>query len=85
MAAAAKQILVMFEGRKKILSIPQEDGIDILRREFLRVFDVNCSEAVITFQRFNPEFEEFVDIHSDSEVYSKEKLHALVAFSNNVS
>ena len=85
MAAAVKQILVMFEERKKILSIPQEDGINFLRREFLRVFDVNCSEAVITFQRFNPEFEEYVDIHSDSEVDSKEKLQAVVVFSNNVS
>ena len=71
-AVAVKKILVTFQGRKKVLAIPQEEGIASLRREFYFSFGVGSSESVATFQRYNEEFEDYVDLDSDSELFNKE-------------
>lgn len=77
---AAKQTLVTFQERKKIINIPQGNGIDYLRKEFCRIFGIESKAAPVTFQRFNLDFQEYVDIDSDSEIFDKEKLQAVVSF-----
>ena len=73
----AKRILVSYQERKKILTISRGEGIPSLQREFAWAFDLSSCESV-TFQQFNPTFEEYVDLDSDAEVSDKDKLQAVV-------
>ena len=73
----AKRILVSYQERKKILTISWGEGVPSLQREFARAFDLSYRESV-TFQQYNPTFEEYVDLDSDAEVSDKDKLQAVV-------
>lgn len=57
--AAPKQILVTYLERKKIITIPDGSGgdVDFLAKEVSQVFGIESSD-IVTFQRFNPTFEE---------------------------
>ena len=83
-AVAFKKILVTFQGRKKVLAILQE-GIAFLRKEFYFTFGMGSSESIAIFQRYNEEFEDYVDVDSDSELFNKEKLQAVATHHSDVS
>ena len=78
MASAVKKVLITYQSREKILTIPQENGISSLRLEFCVVFGVSEAGNSVTFQRYDSEFEENVDVESDDEVLDREKLQAVV-------
>jgi len=77
-----KRILVAFLGRKKVLAIPQEEGVASLRGEFRFAFGEDSTGSVVTFQRYNNEFEDYIDLDSDEEIVNKEKLQAVVTHSD---
>ncbi len=77
MDASGKKILVACAGRAKVLTI-NEDGISNLAREFYAAFGVSEAESLVTFQRYCPDFEDFIDIEGDCELYHKEKLNAVL-------
>ena len=76
----AKVVLVSHLEVNKKISIPQrksEGDIEYLRREFLKHFEKNV-KLQITFQHFDPEWEEYVDLEEDAVVHHKDKLKAIV-------
>lgn len=77
--AAQKQVLVTYLERKKVVKIPPHSGsdIDFLSQEFSQVFGVESSSSV-TFQRFDSTWDEYVDLESDCELYSKDKINAVL-------
>ena len=79
----ARQVLVSYLERNKKITIPEYSGdsdIEYLRREFRANFDYGKNVRLqITFQRYDPEWEEFVDLDEDGEVYHKDKLKAVVS------
>jgi len=78
----AKVVLVSHLERNKKISIPEpnsEGDIDYLRREFLKNFYFEKNVKLqITFQQFDPEWEEYVDLEEDAVVQHKDKLKAIV-------
>ena len=46
---------------------------------------MGSSETDATFQRYNEEFEDYVDLDSGSELFNKEKLQAVVTHHSDVS
>jgi len=78
----AKVVLVSHLERNKKISIPEpnsEGDINYLRREFLKNFYFEKNVKLqITFQQFDPEWEEYVDLEEDAVVQHKDKLKAIV-------
>ena len=78
----AKVVLVSHLERNKKISIPQhksEGDMEYLRREFLKHFFFEKNVKLqITFQHFDPEWEEYVDLEEDAVVHHKDKLKAIV-------
>ena len=79
---ATKSVLVSFMERKKIVKIDVEkqmSDVEFLSQEFRKEF---CFESnvnvVVTFQRFDPEWGEYVDLEPDSVLNHKDKLLAVV-------
>ena len=79
----ARQVLVSYLERNKKITIPEFSGdsdIKYLRKEFRANFDYGKNVRLqITFQRYDPEWEEFVDLDEDGEVHHKDKLKAVVS------
>ena len=81
----AKVVLVLYLERTKKISIPEhksEGDVEYLRKEFLKKFypekNVEPQSAQITFQHFDPEWEEYVDLEDDAVVPNNMKLKAIV-------
>ena len=74
--------LVSYLERNKKISIPEhksEGDVEYLRREFLiNFFSEKNVKLHITFQHFDPEWEEYVDLDEDAVVPHKKKLKAIV-------
>ena len=74
--------LVSYLERNKKISIPEhksEGDVEYLRREFLKNFYSEKNvKPHITFQHFDPEWEEYVDLDEDAVVPHKKKLKAIV-------
>ena len=78
----AKVVLVFHLEKNKKISIPlhkSEWDIEYLRREFLKHFFFEQNVKLqITFQHFDPEWEEYVDLEEDAVVHHKDKLKVIV-------
>ena len=81
----AKVVLVLYLERTKKISIPEhksEGDVEYLRKEFLKKVypekNVEPQSAQITFQHFDPEWEEYVDLEDDAVVPNNAKLKAIV-------
>lgn len=75
-------LLAYLESKKKII-IPGDSSkpdLDYLREEFLTSFRPKCDANVsleVTFQRFDPEWNEFVDLDDGDVLVHKDKLKAI--------
>ena len=80
--STGKVVLVSYLERNKKISIPEhksEGDVEYLRREFLKSFYSEKNVKLhITFQHFDPEWEEYVDLDEDTVVPHKKKLKAIV-------
>ena len=78
----AKVVLVSYGERNKKISIPEhssERDIEYLGRVFLKEFFFEKNVHLqITFQRFDPEWDAYVDLEEDAVVQHKNRLKAIV-------
>lgn len=80
----SKVVLVGYLERKKRITIaekPTENELDYLKEEFLKSFGLQKSIQLhqITFQRFDPEWNEYVDIEEGDVLLNKDKLKVVVS------
>lgn len=77
-----KSVLVCYSDRKKVFKIDpkkQMSDIEFLTMEFKKEFSFETQVNVsVTFQRFDPEWGESVDLDIDSDINHKDKLVAVV-------
>jgi len=76
---AMKQVLVSYGERKKVVKIPldkPESDLDCITKACHKDFGI--TESNMTFQRFDPTWDEYVDLEEDSEVHDKDKLKLVV-------
>ena len=77
-----KSVLVSFLDRNKVIKLPcesEEGDIPLLKREFRKEFAFEKHVAVdVTFQRYDHDWNEFVDLNDDEKVGNKEKLKVVV-------
>lgn len=78
----AKNVLISYGERNKVLRIPQvinEPDVRHLEKEFRKEFkflgNVNLD---ISFQRFDNDWEEYVELDESCTIKNKEKLKAIV-------
>ena len=79
----SKNVLVSYLERNKKFSLPEGkelSDIEYLRKEFLKAFAFNerSVNLVVTFQIFEKEWDEFVEIEEDAVIADKAKLKAVV-------
>ena len=78
----ARDVLVSYLERNKKLSIPEDEAssdIEFLRGEFIThfCFDKNV-KLQITFQHYDADWEQYVDLEEDAVVCHKDKLKVIV-------
>ena len=77
-----KQVLVSYGDRKKVLRITSNSGltdVEVLTNSFRTEFKFEANvNVVVTFQRFDPDWDETVDLESESVINDKNKLIAVV-------
>ena len=77
----AKLALVSYLERKKVISVPSaSNGSDLknLEEGFRKEFKFNSTAHYVSFQRFDEDWGEFVEIDEDYILLKKEKLKAMV-------
>ena len=76
----SKSILVSYLQRNKILKIPDspEGDVGFLEAEFKKEFKFESNVNLVTFQRYDGEWGEYVDLDDDYSIANKEKLKAIV-------
>ena len=81
---ANRIVLVSYLERKKKFSLPTVkdlSDVDYLKREFLTAFAFKQERAVnlsVSFQSFDKEFDDFVEVEDDDVIPDKTKLKAVV-------
>lgn len=79
-----KSVLVSFSGKKKVLRIhstEKSSDVSLLSKEFKNTFfdcEEDSSSIAVTFQKFDRDWDEYVDLESWSTINNKEKLNAVV-------
>lgn len=66
-------------GKEKVVKIPldkPESDLDCITKACRKDFGI--TESSMTFQRFDPTWDEYVDLEEDSEVHDKDKLKLVV-------
>lgn len=77
--AACKLILVTYLENSKILRIPTDavDELNSLEQQFVKKFKV-ASGIKFSFQRYDLEWGEYVDLDEESTLNQKEKIKAII-------
>ena len=78
-----KKVLIMYCERVREMVIPPDSGseIEFLADSFYQDFGVKKSCSSVTFQKFDKEWNRFVELNPDSEVPDRETLKAVVQVS----
>ena len=84
MSSGKKTVLVSYLERNKVIRIPEskkENDIDYLAKEFKKVFafDRNVN-ILLTFQKFDQDWNEYIDLDDDSVLCNKDKIKAVVSW-----
>ena len=78
----AKTVLLVYQEHRKKVLIPREktaSDLEFLESSFRTLFKFqNQVNLVISFQRFDQVFDEFVDLDEGEELRDLEKLHVVV-------
>ena len=89
--SSVKLVRVSYLEHNKILEVPPrtddaaatESDLEVLEREFRRKFladqDTDSLKLTVTFQKFDHEWDEYIDINSDATINHKDKLKAIVS------
>ena len=78
----SKRVLVSFKERNKVLRISNEEDITSLKEQFCLAFNESISGLLITFQRFDSEWDCFVDIEECDTVKDGDKLKVVTEITN---
>ena len=81
MSIAKKSVLVSYQQRNKVIQIPetkQESDIEFLTKEFKRAFALGEAVDIITFQMFDKEWDEYVDLDDNSPIRDKDKVKVVL-------
>lgn len=80
---ASRVVLVSYMERNKVLKIPNsrsKSDYECLTEEFRKEFKYDSNVSLsITFQRFDKDWEEYVDLDESCTFVNKEKLRAVVS------
>ena len=84
MALEEKSVLVIYLGSKKILKIvsnSQAKYLELLSDEFKHTFFSmgHPSTLTVTFQKFDTDWDDYIDLDSDVIIKNREKLTAVVS------
>ena len=77
----AKRILVSYLERNKVLVLPEgaENDVQYLKTEFLKTFKLIDDITVdVIFQKFDDDWDTYVDIEDGDKLVHKDKLRAVV-------
>ena len=77
----SKAVLVSYKERNKVLHInsnADKGEVACLKEQFFRAFEPLSEGQVVTFQRFDSEWDSFVDLEEYDAVEHKAKLKAVV-------
>ena len=76
-----RQVLVAFGDRRKVIALQEcpdkSTDLLLLTNEFKRVFEVNTLGSII-FQKFEEDWNEYIDVEEGTELANKDKLKAIV-------
>ena len=74
-----KAVLISYQDSKKVVKISYTDDADSMTEVFWREFDLESShtDLKVVFQRFDPEWEEYIDLPPGAAIVHKEKLKAV--------
>ena len=80
----SKVVLLGYLERKKRIAIAEkrtENELEYLKEEFLKSFNLQSTVKPhqITFQRFDPEWDEYVDVEEGDVLVNKDKLKVVVS------
>ena len=79
---AAKRVLVSYLDRNKIITIPGETGegdVQYVVKEFKKAFNFEgCVNLVVVLQKFDPDWDAYVDLEGDDTLANKDKVKAVV-------
>lgn len=79
---ADKQVLISYLDRNKIIKIPssaESDELSYLNKEFKAAFSFGANVNIqVTFQKFDKEWGEFIDLETPIALNHKDKLKAVV-------
>ena len=82
MATAKKEVLVSYLERNKVVSIPVSESADelsYLKKEFNNIFSFGSNvNLLVTFQKFNKDWGEYIDLETPAVLSDKDKLKAVV-------
>ena len=77
-----KKVLVSYLERNKVMTIPEatEDGdVKYVTKESRRIFNLDgCENVIIAVQKFDSEWEAFVDLEDDDAILNKDRLKVVV-------
>ena len=78
----SKCVLLSYLERNKVIKVPiqkQESDLQYLRKEFIKSFSFEKTVGIsFSFQKFDSEWGEFVEIDEDAELADKEKIKVVV-------
>ena len=81
-AMAKKSVLITYNERKKVFQLYETQGksdIASLKKDFILQFKFESNVQLdITFQRFDKDWDCFVDLDDDAEIHDKDRLNAVV-------
>ena len=79
---AKKSVLITYNERKKVFQLYETQGkrdIASLKKDFILQFKFESNVQLdITFQRFDKDWDCFVDLDDDAEIHDKDRLNAVV-------
>ncbi len=77
-------VLINYQERKKAISIEDTDLLTLAAR-FFDVFEVESEGATVTFQRYDNDWEEEIDLAPGDEIVDKDRLTAVVIRTTQVT
>ena len=82
MSSGKKTVLVSYLERNKVIRIPEskkENDIDYLAKEFKKAFAFGRNvNILLTFQKFDQDWNEYIDLDDDSVLCNKDNIKAVV-------
>lgn len=75
-----KQVMLSFSGRNKIVKLPDtEQDVLYLKRQFKQLFNFLDKNIVVTLQRFDPDWDSYIDLDDEEAIIDNKETIKVVA------